>query len=73
VSDLYWLRPGWTDACCARCGAKIWPDGDPDWGFCVGCFDCKLSEDAAYEAVGRAYEDEYYAEMARNHALEFWL
>jgi hypothetical protein len=38
MSDLYWLRPGWKQARCARCGVTIWPDGDPDWGLCYNCF-----------------------------------
>lgn len=36
--SLWWLQPGWTDTCCMSCGAKIWPDGDPDWGYCYECF-----------------------------------
>lgn len=37
--SLWWLQPGWTSTTCARCGAKIWPEGDPDWGLCVSCFE----------------------------------
>ena len=36
---LWWLQSGWTDATCADCGRRIWPDGDPDWGRCVDCFE----------------------------------
>jgi len=39
---MWWLEPGWTQACCAQCGAKIWPAGDPDWGFCYDCFSARL-------------------------------
>lgn len=34
----WWLQEGWTAAACGRCGAKIWPEGDPDWGLCYSCF-----------------------------------
>lgn len=34
---LWWLQPGWSDALCGFCGAKIAPDGDPDWGVCWPC------------------------------------
>ncbi len=34
---LWWLQPGWRDAICS-CGARIWPEGDPDWGACYDCF-----------------------------------
>jgi len=34
---LWWLQEGWTEARCGRCGAKIWPEGDPDWGLCLEC------------------------------------
>lgn len=44
MSDLYWLRPGWTDARCGCCGEKIWPEGDPDWGMCYGCFSSHLDQ-----------------------------
>jgi len=36
--SLWWLQPGWDQTRCAQCGAKIWPEGDPDWGVCVACF-----------------------------------
>lgn len=35
--SLYWLRPEWTQTCCANCGTQIWPEGDPDWGLCWPC------------------------------------
>ena len=41
----WWLQPGWTETRCA-CGAKIWPEGDPDWGACYSCFSADL--DARY-------------------------
>ena len=41
--SLWWLRPGWTDARCS-CGAKIWPEGDPDWGACYTCFSAQFEE-----------------------------
>ena len=36
--SFYWLEKGWKDKCCARCGKKIYPEGDPDWGLCYDCF-----------------------------------
>lgn len=41
--SLWWLQPGWADACCARCGTRIAPDGDPDWGYCYACFTDNLN------------------------------
>lgn len=41
---LWWLQPGWTDTLCANCGAKIWPEGDPDWGQCYSCFSAQLEQ-----------------------------
>lgn len=35
---LWWLQPGWKQACCSKCGANIWNSGgDPDWGLCSTC------------------------------------
>lgn len=36
--SLWWFDPDWKEACCARCGSRIWPEGDPDWGLCYDCF-----------------------------------
>jgi len=36
--SLWWLEPGWTETLCARCGRKIWPEGDPDHGVCYDCY-----------------------------------
>jgi len=41
--SLWWLEPGWDQQCCAQCGARIWPEGDPDWGLCLQCFDEQLA------------------------------
>jgi hypothetical protein len=41
---LWWLQPGWTETRCANCGAKIWPQGDPDWGLCEPCFTAQLQQ-----------------------------
>lgn len=57
--SLWWLEPGWTDACCARCGSKIWPEGDPDWGMCVPCFDGHLQE----QEQARQEEERHRLEM----------
>lgn len=37
--SLWWLQPGWTEASCAHCGSRIWPEGDPDWGLCWPCME----------------------------------
>ena len=42
---LWWLAPGWTETLCSSCGAKIWPEGDPDCGMCVQCFTDKLEHE----------------------------
>lgn len=42
--SLWWLQPGWEETLCARCGAKIWPEGDPDWGLCFRCFSDDLNQ-----------------------------
>jgi hypothetical protein len=50
---LWWLEPGWTDACCCYCGARIHPEGDPDWGRCFQCFSEEMGQreaEAAYYA-----------------------
>ena len=45
MSNLWWLEPGWTDACCMSCGANIYATGgDPDWGYCYGCFTAHMRE-----------------------------
>lgn len=36
--SLWWLQPGWAETRCIKCGAKIWPEGDPDHGVCFTCF-----------------------------------
>jgi len=36
--NFWWMEPGWKQTTCAKCGAVIWPDGDPDWGLCFDCF-----------------------------------
>ncbi len=38
MSAFWWLQPGWTETLCARCGNKIWPEGDPDHGLCYPCW-----------------------------------
>lgn len=45
MSNLWWLQPEWTDACCMSCGANIHATGgDPDWGYCYGCFTAQMNE-----------------------------
>lgn len=54
--SLWWLQPGWTDTCCAACGSRIYPEGDPDWGLCLPCFDAQMNqqrEAERYEAEMR--------------------
>ena len=43
MSEMWWLQPGWTETLCAQCGARIWPDGDPDWGVCLSCMTAQQS------------------------------
>lgn len=38
MSNLWWLEPAWKETLCARCGGKIWPEGDPDHGVCYDCY-----------------------------------
>ena len=57
MSELWWLQPGWTETCCADCGAKIWPEGDPDHGVCFSCFGRRYDE--------QRREQEYYEQLER--------
>lgn len=59
--SLWWLEPGWTDTCCARCGRKIWPEGDPDWGLCYDCFTKEIYE----KEMRQEYEKEIRQEQER--------
>lgn len=54
--SLWWLQPGWTQACCAQCGQQIYPEGDPDWGMCFQCFSAEMEANSEVE-------QQYYAEM----------
>lgn len=54
MSNLWWLQPGWTDARCACCGNKIWPEGDPDWGL---CWPCKSEESRQQEEENRNWAE----------------
>lgn len=54
--SLWWLQPGWTDTTCASCGAKIWPEGDPDWGKCFRCFTDELEARKFYESIEQPEE-----------------
>lgn len=66
--SLWWLEPGWKQQCCANCGRKIWPEGDPDWGLCFDCFTAQLNEqEAAEKAYNEQAEREYMAELEREH------
>lgn len=66
----WWMREGWTETRCAHCGAKIWPDGDPDWGLCYSCFNHSLDqrerereEQREHDRQMEAEADAYYARM----------
>jgi len=63
--SLWWLQPGWTDACCSVCGAKIYPEGDPDWGKCFTCFTADLDAQRAEAEHYKELEAEYWREMER--------
>lgn len=56
---LWWLQPGWTETTCTACGAKIWPEGDPDWGFCYPCFTAQLKVKQAIKTM----EDEHQRQL----------
>ena len=47
--SLWWLQPGWTETCCAQCGQRIWPEGDPDHGVCFSCFNVNWARDHGEE------------------------
>lgn len=57
--SLWWLQPGWTETRCAACGAKIHPEGDPDWGYCYPCFTQQLDQQQA----DREAEERHYREL----------
>ena len=57
--SLWWLKPGWTDACCSGCGARIYPEGDPDWGKCFQCFSAEMDENQRM----REAEEQHYSEL----------
>lgn len=54
--SFWWFEPSWKETLCASCGAKIWPEGDPDWGYCYECFNRRLQE--RDEASDRAQREE---------------
>jgi hypothetical protein len=58
MTTLWWLQPGWKEARCISCGAKIWPEGDPDWGYCVECFDARLDEERRLREIDDRREEE---------------
>lgn len=66
----WWMQPGWTETRCGHCGAKIWPEGDPDWGLCFSCFNNDLDrrerireQQREYDEKMQAEADAYYARM----------
>lgn len=62
---LWWLQPGWDQACCACCGNRIAPEGDPDWGLCFPCMEQEQNRQHEQEQMAaeqRAYEEQYYRE-----------
>jgi len=65
MSNLWWLQEGWTDTLCVRCGTKIWPEGDPDTGFCYSCFTANVERQKYEDQMRREYEAEMAAEYER--------
>lgn len=64
--SLWWLQPGWGDACCATCGTNIQSTGgDPDWGYCWPCMNRRQDE----KRQMREQEREYYEAMERDAAI----
>lgn len=73
--SLWWLQPGWTGAACPHCGAKIWPEGDPDWGACYSCFTQGLEHQRAADEEARHFEEmeeRRYREMEQESANSTW-
>lgn len=62
----WWLQEGWTSAICPRCGNKIWPEGDPDWGLCFDCFEEELIKRKEEERLAREYERAMIEEREKN-------
>ena len=58
----WWLQPGWNEACCTDCGRKIWPEGDPDWGRCVECFEARLDHEKRMREEERRIEEQREAD-----------
>ncbi len=56
--SLWWLQPGWTETLCGNCGAKIWPEGDPDHGLCYQCWNAKWEADHQPEQFPEEFPDE---------------
>ncbi len=67
--SMWWLQPGWTEACCSSCGAKIWPEGDPDWGLCWPCMQHQ-SEAQQHEQEEESRYQHEMEEMERQYRLE---
>lgn len=60
---MWWLQEGWTSARCGKCGDKIWPEGDPDWGLCYRCMSEDISRRSDEEQYYRQLEEEYYRQL----------
>lgn len=64
--SFWWLQPGWTETACAKCGAKIWPEGDPDWGLCWACKQQQVAEEQGYTEACEAEEAQPWREENPN-------
>jgi hypothetical protein len=65
--SLWWLEPGWADACCGRCGAHIRQSGgDPDWGLCWPC----MQQDAEQKQREREARQSYEEELRKEHEAQ---
>lgn len=63
--SLWWLQPGWTETRCACCGAKVWPDSDPDTGLCLSCFTARENEAEHWRREEQRHAEEMEAEYWR--------
>ena len=68
--SFWWLRPGWGNAACCKCGCNIKrAGGDPDMGICPDCFEYEREQIRAYEEE-QIKEYEKQACLAQGAAAE---
>lgn len=65
--SLWWLQPGWDQATCSNCGARIAPEGDPDWGVCWGCMEQQRHHEELEQQQQREWEAQEAERFYRDH------